>query len=83
MQKQEIFLVTGAAGHLGYTIVSQLLADGRKVRALVLQGDVLASRLPPQAEICYGNVLDPLSLETFFCVSPDYDIFVKIGRAHV
>ncbi len=68
--------MTGAAGHLGYTIVSQLLADGRKVRALVLQGDVLASRLPPQAEICYGNVLDPLSLETFFCVSPDYDIFV-------
>ena len=76
MQKHEIYLVTGAAGHLGFTIVSQLVADGRKVRALVLPGDVLGSCLPPQVEIFYGNVLDPSSLEAFFCVSPDTDIFV-------
>lgn len=76
MQKREIYLVTGAAGHLGFTIVSQLIADGRKVRALVLPGDVLASRLPSQVEIFYGNVLDPLSLEAFFRVGPDTDIFV-------
>ncbi len=76
MQKKEIYLVTGAAGHLGFTIVSQLVSDGKKVRALVLPGDVLASRLPSQVEICYGNVLDPLSLEAFFHISPDTDIFV-------
>jgi dihydroflavonol-4-reductase len=76
MQKHEIYLVTGATGHLGFTIVSQLVADGRKVRALVLPGDVLGSCLPPQVEIFYGNVLDPSSLEAFFCVSPDTDIFV-------
>lgn len=61
---------------MGFTIVSQLVADGRKVRALVLPGDVLGSCLPPQVEIFYGNVLDPSSLEAFFCVSPDTDIFV-------
>ncbi len=61
---------------MGFTIVSQLVADGRKVRALVLPGDVLGSCLPPQVEIFYGNVLDPSSLEAFFCVSPDTDIFM-------
>ncbi|HPW78455.1 MAG: 3 beta-hydroxysteroid dehydrogenase/Delta 5--_4-isomerase [Bacteroidetes bacterium ADurb.Bin037] len=76
MQKQEIYLVTGATGHLGFTIVSQLIADGKKVRALVLPDDLLNSRLPSQVEICYGNILDPLSLEKFFRVSPDTEIFV-------
>jgi dihydroflavonol-4-reductase len=76
MQKDEIYLVTGATGHLGLTIVSQLIAEGKKVRALVLPDDKLNSRLPSQVEVCYGNVLDPLSLEEFFRVDPGMEIFV-------
>ncbi len=76
MQKDEIYLVTGATGHLGLTIVSQLIAAGKKVRALVLADDKLNSRLPAQVEVCYGNVLDPLSLEDFLRVTPDTDSYL-------
>ena len=76
MQNNEIYLVTGATGHLGITIVSQLIADGKKVRALALPGDKLNSRLPSQVEVCYGNVVDPSSLEDFFRVDPDTDMYV-------
>lgn len=76
MQKDEIYLVTGATGHLGLTIVSQLIAAGKKVRALALPDDKLNSRLPSQVEVCYGNVLDPLSLEEFLRVGPYTDSYL-------
>lgn len=76
MKKEEIFLVTGAAGHLGYTIVSQLVSDGKKVRALVLPGDKLSACLPAEVEICYGDVLDPDSLDRFFSIQKDTAVFV-------
>ncbi|MFY9116736.1 MAG: NAD-dependent epimerase/dehydratase family protein [Bacteroidales bacterium] len=77
MNRKEIYLVTGAAGHLGYTIVSQLILDGKTVRALVLPEDKLSARLPANVELCYGNVLDPDSLDSFFaCSTPDTDVFV-------
>ena len=36
------YLVTGATGFLGRTVVSELLSRGAAVRALVLPGDPLA-----------------------------------------
>ena len=36
------YLVTGATGFLGRTVVSELLSRGASVRALVLPGDRLA-----------------------------------------
>ena len=76
MGKDQLYLVTGAAGHLGYTIVSQLVSDGRQVRALVLPNDNLASRLPPEVEVVCGNVLDKQSLDQFFTVPPDLEIYL-------
>lgn len=76
MQNGEIYLVTGATGHLGSTIVSQLIADGKKVRVLALPDDILNSRLTSQVEVCYGNVLDKRSLEDFFNDPTGVDVFV-------
>ena len=58
------FLITGAAGHLGNTLVSLLLERGEHVRAFVLPGDETV--LSPEAEIFSGNILDPASMDAFF-----------------
>ncbi len=60
----EIYLVTGAAGHLGSAVVRELLGMSKRVRALVLPRE---KNLPfGDVEICYGNVCDSKSLDGFF-----------------
>ncbi len=60
----EKYLVTGAAGHLGYAITRQLREQGKSVRVLLLPGE---SNIPDgDLEICYGDVRDVKSLEPFF-----------------
>ncbi|MDD4500175.1 MAG: NAD-dependent epimerase/dehydratase family protein, partial [Bacteroidales bacterium] len=76
MNSDPIYLVTGAAGHLGYTIVMQLVNDGHKVRALVLPQDTLGSRLPREVQIVRGDVLDKRSLDIFFTVPPGVDTYL-------
>ncbi len=56
-------LVTGAAGHLGNLLVRELLAQGRRVRALVLRGEPLRSLSGLDVELVEGNVLDVDSLQ--------------------
>ncbi len=51
-------LVTGAAGHVGSALVRELLAEGMKVRALVLPDEELSGLKGLDLEIVYGNVLD-------------------------
>ncbi|MEG1175595.1 MAG: NAD-dependent epimerase/dehydratase family protein, partial [Ruthenibacterium sp.] len=60
------YLITGAAGHLGSTILQQLVQEKQTVRALVLPGDACAARLPKEVTLFYGNVTDPASLAEFF-----------------
>lgn len=71
--KQTIYLVTGAAGHLGGTVVRSLAARGDRVRALVLPGERM---LPPGAEIFAGDVRDSQSLEAAFRHGPDEELRV-------
>jgi len=61
-----LFLVTGATGHLGNTIIRKLLADGHRVRALVLRNDGLLDTLPSGLEVCFGDVSDMGTLAPFF-----------------
>lgn len=60
------YLVTGATGFLGRTVVSELLSRGASVRALVLPGDRLAGVLPESVERTEGDICSASALENFF-----------------
>ncbi|MFB0920407.1 MAG: NAD-dependent epimerase/dehydratase family protein [Oscillospiraceae bacterium] len=61
-----LYLITGATGHLGNTLIQKLTIRGERVRALVLPGDRLLEHLPSGPEICFGDVLDVGRLHSFF-----------------
>ncbi len=77
-----LYLVTGAAGHLGSTVVRELCARGQRVRALVLLGDQAAAYLPSEAEIYYGDVTDPEGLAGFFA-APEGERRIVIHAAGI
>ena len=72
----EKYLVTGAAGNLGSSVVRELISLGKDVRALVLPGDAAAQRLPEEVEKFEGNILNPADLERFFAVPQGTEINV-------
>ncbi len=55
-------LQVGATGLLGSLVLQELLARGKKVRALVRPGSD-ASKLPKVVEVVRGDLLDPASLQ--------------------
>lgn len=65
---ERVYLVTGAAGFLGGTIVRELVAQGKRVRAFVLAGDPAIKYIPEEAEVVEGNLCDIDSLEPLFSV---------------
>ncbi len=74
-----IFLVTGAAGHLGSVVVSKLVARGERVRALVLPGE---KHPPENCEVFCGDVCDRESIKPFFEV-PEGDEAIVIHAAGI
>lgn len=73
---KRIYLVTGAAGFLGSTVVRTLLEYGQEVRGLVLPNDPYANYVPKGTEIIYGDLCDIPSLENFFQVKEGYEVVV-------
>ena len=73
---KRLYLVTGAYGHLGHTIVDELLARGEEVRGLALPGDSIPAPVRRGLEICQGDVCDPDSLVAFFHVDEPREIVV-------
>ena len=71
-----IYLLTGAAGFLGSNISRVLLEKGKKVRALVLNGDTAVKYVPEGVEIVYGDLTDKGTLEAFFNVPEDTEQIV-------
>jgi len=60
------YLITGASGFLGRTVITELKNKNAEVRALVLEGDPLARDLPVWVNVVYGDVCDNASLDKFF-----------------
>jgi dihydroflavonol-4-reductase len=72
--RKKIYLLTGATGNLGSNICRVLLSRGETVRALVRHP--VKTRVHKEVEISPGDVLDITSLERFFSVEDDTDIYV-------
>lgn len=61
-----IYLITGANGHLGRTIVQQLAQAGERMRALVLPGEAAPTLEAANIEIVRGDVCNKASLQPLF-----------------
>ncbi len=60
------YLVTGATGFLGRAVIEELTKAGKKIKALVLENDILAKELPQSIAVCFGDVCNDNSLWQFF-----------------
>ena len=61
---KKLYLVTGALGHLGNTMIKKLIEQGEAVRGLALPNDRIDAGIT--CEIVRGNILDTRSLEPLF-----------------
>lgn len=61
-----MIVITGATGHLGNTLVRKLVNMNKKVRALILPGEDIASLRGLEVEKVEGDVRDPDSLRKAF-----------------
>lgn len=59
----KLYLVTGAAGHLGSVVSQQLIKSGKIVRALVLP---IEKHIPEKSEIYFGNICEKESIKQCF-----------------
>ncbi len=64
--RHTLFLVTGALGHLGNTLVRLLVRQGCRVRGLVLPNDRSTALEGVDFERIPGDIRDPVSLRHFF-----------------
>lgn len=71
-----LYLVTGAMGYLGNTIISKLAAQGKLIRGLALPNDSSVTYTQPNVEIFYGDVCDKASLDPFFAHNADTQLVV-------
>ena len=76
MEKDSIYLLTGAAGFLGSNICRQLVDAGKKVRALVLPGDKAAKFISAGVRKVEGDLCDMNDIGTFFDVDENLDVYV-------
>ena len=74
--KERIWLVTGASGHLGNTVIRKLLTRGEAVRAFILEKERPKALEGLKAEVVSGDVTDPASLEPLFLGLDDKEIYL-------
>ncbi|MCR4722456.1 MAG: NAD-dependent epimerase/dehydratase family protein [Eubacteriales bacterium] len=77
---KKLYLITGATGHVGTVLVSELLDRNEHVRILVLPDHI--DRVPSGVEICDGDITEEKSLIPFFD-RDDYDYVTLIHCAAV
>jgi len=76
-------LVTGANGFVGAAVVRALLAEGRRVRAMVRAGSDLQNLVDLDVELAYGDLSQPATLQAAISgcrhvlhVAADYRLWV-------
>ena len=62
----EKYLITGATGFLGRTVLAQLRDSKAEIRALVMEGDPLARELSQNVRVITGDVCNEAALGLFF-----------------
>lgn len=72
----ELYIVTGGYGHLGNTVIKELLKRGKDVRALVLPSDNPIPLEGLNVRTVKGNVCDITSLEPLFATDKPRDVIV-------
>lgn len=70
---EKLYLVTGAAGHLGSVIARQLTESGKAVRALILPNE---KHIPEAAEIHFGDMRNKESIMPCFETPAGCDLVV-------
>ncbi len=71
---EKLYVVTGAAGHLGNTLVRMLAAKGEEVRGLLLPGE--KGDAYPTVAYIVGDVRDKDSLRPLFAGTQDKELYV-------
>lgn len=61
-----LYLITGAAGHVGSAVCLRLKERGEAMRALLLPGENSTLMRQLGVEICFGDVTKPETLDEFF-----------------
>ena len=68
----EKYLITGATGFLGRAVLAQLRDTKAEIRALVMEGDLLARELPQNVRVITGDVCDEAALGRFFAGADEH-----------
>lgn len=68
-----MFIITGAAGHLGSTIIRELIKEDVTIRGLVLPGE---ERLCPDKVTYFeGDITEPETMEPFFSDTEGFEVY--------
>ena len=73
---KRIYVITGANGHLGYTIVKKLSSEEVEIRALVLPNENPQRLEEFECKIFFGNVCNREDLDPLFANSEDSQVVV-------
>lgn len=71
---EAVYLLTGASGLLGGSILTALLDEGARVRVLVR--DPSRVSIDPRAEVVVGDLLDRSALDALFDVADSRGVIV-------
>lgn len=78
--KDPLYLVTGAAGHLGSTVIKKLLEKNARVRAFILPSD--QTDMDTRVEIIRGDITNPDDIKKFL-YNPENENLVVIHCAGI
>jgi dihydroflavonol-4-reductase len=72
---KDVYIITGASGHLGSTLIEELSKEDVLVRGMLHQSDT-GKTILPNVKYFYGNITDKSSLDSIFQGLENNRIFV-------